>query len=118
MNVRECYEQMNGDYEDVKRRFLSDARIRKFALLFLKDGSMDDLRAAMEAGDCVNAFQAAHTLKGVCLNLGFTGLYAPVSRITEMLRGGNYEEASVEMKAVEDQFAISVSGLQELEKQQ
>ena len=29
MNVKNCYEIMNGDYEDVKRRFLTDARIRK-----------------------------------------------------------------------------------------
>ena len=37
MNVRECYEAINGDYEEVKRRFLTDARIRRFALLFLRE---------------------------------------------------------------------------------
>ena len=36
MNVKKCYEIMNGDYEDVKSRFLTDARIRRFALLFLR----------------------------------------------------------------------------------
>ena len=100
MNVKKCYEIMNGDYEDVKGRFLTDARIRRFALLFLNDGSMDDLRAAMRDKDCEKGFHAAHTLKGVCLNLGFTGLYAPVHRITEMFREGDYESAAVEMPAV------------------
>ena len=47
MNIRECYEAINGDYEEVKRRFLTDARIRRFALLFLQDSSMEELRAAM-----------------------------------------------------------------------
>ena len=98
MNVKKCYEIMNGDYEDVKGRFLTDARIRRFALLFLNDGSMDDLR-----------------LKGVCLNLGFTGLYAPVHRITEMLREGDYESAAVEMPAVENAYDDTVRGLRELE---
>lgn len=106
---------MNGDYEDVKRRFLTDARIQRFALLFLGDSSMDDLRAAMRDKDCEKGFQAAHTLKGVCLNLGFTGLYVPVCRITEMLREGEYENAAVEMSAVETAFGATVKGLHELE---
>ena len=116
MNVRECYEIMNADYEEVKRRFLSDSRIRRFDLLFLKDASMTDLRAAMEKKDCESAFQAAHTLKGVCLNLGFSGLYEPVNRITEMLRSGDFESAIVEIKEVEDRYADTMRGLRELEQ--
>jgi len=115
MNVKKCYEIMNGDYEDVKGRFLTDARIRRFALMFLNDGSMEDLRAAMRDKDCEKGFQAAHTLKGVCLNLGFTGLYAPVYRITEMLREGDYESTAVEMPAVENAYDDTVRGLRELE---
>lgn len=116
MNVKECYEIMNADYEDVKRRFLSDSRIRRFALLFLRDNSMNDLRAAMQERESEKAFQAAHTLKGICLNLGFTGLYAPVNRITEMLRAGDYESASEELEAVEDQYDATIKGLRELEQ--
>lgn len=116
MNAKECYEIMNADYEDVKRRFLSDSRIRRFALLFLEDSSMKDLSAAMEEEDCEKAFQAAHTLKGICLNLGFTGLFAPVNRITEMLRAGDYESASEELAAVEDQYETTMKGLRELEQ--
>ena len=116
MNVKKCYEIMNGDYEEVKGRFLTDARILKFALLFLSDGSMEDLRAAMCDKDGEKGFQAAHTLKGVCLNLGFTGLYAPVCRITEMLRDSDYESAAMEMPAVETAFETTVRGLRELER--
>ena len=47
MNVKECYELIKGDYEDAKRRFLSDSRITRFALLFLQDDSMDALRKAI-----------------------------------------------------------------------
>ena len=52
MNVKECYEAIGGDYESMKRRFLKDDRIQRFALMFLKDGSMDDLRAGMRENDC------------------------------------------------------------------
>lgn len=116
MNVRECYEAINGDYEEVKRRFLTDARIRRFALLFLKDSSMEELRAAMAEKNCAKAFQAAHTLKGVCLNLGFSGLFKPVNSITELLRAGYYEKALEEMEQVEKDYMITEKSLRELEE--
>ena len=116
MNVRECYEAIDGDYEEVKRRFLTDARIRRFALLFLRDSSMEELRAAMRDQDCEKAFQAAHTLKGVCLNLGFSGLYKPVNIITELLRAGMYEKALDQMKEVEEGYLIAEKGLKKLEQ--
>ena len=34
---------------------------------------------------------AAHTLKGVCQNLGFTNLYQPTYELTEVLRAGTPE---------------------------
>ena len=114
MNVKECYEAIHGDYEEVKRRFLTDARIRRFALLFLTDTSMEELRAAMKEQNCEKGFRAAHTLKGVCLNLGLTGLYEPVSSITELLRAENYEQALAEMENVERDYEVTVKGLREL----
>lgn len=116
MNVRECYEQMHGDYEDVKRRFLTDARIRRFALLFLEDRSMEDLRGAMGKRDCEGAFHAAHTMKGVCLNLGLSGLYRPVEQITELLRSSQFEEAEQLMQEVEEEYGRTYGNLFELQK--
>lgn len=93
MTVRECYELIGGDYEDVLGRLLSEARVQKFALMFLKDPSIGQLRNAMESGNCENAFRAAHTLKGICANLGFTSLWEKSSDITELLRAGDMEKA-------------------------
>ena len=39
MTVKECYEQMGADYEDVLGRLRNEALIRKFAKKFLEDGS-------------------------------------------------------------------------------
>lgn len=116
MNVKEFYEAVDGDYEEMKRKFLSDARIRRFALMFLRDGSMEDLRAGMRDGDYEKAFLAAHTLKGVCLNLGFSGLLAPVSEITELLRSVANAEAAGLMPVAEQVYAATVEGLRELER--
>ena len=48
----------------------------------------------MTIEQCYNAIEsnyeeAAHTLKGVCANLGFTQLFKVSSDITEELRNGN-----------------------------
>ena len=32
MNVKECYEMIKGDYEDVKRRFITDNRITRLII--------------------------------------------------------------------------------------
>ena len=37
MTIKECYEAMGGDYEDVLKRLMNEARIQKFALMFKKD---------------------------------------------------------------------------------
>ena len=116
MNVKECYDLIKGDYEDVKRRFLTDSRITRFALLFLKDDSMDEFRKAMENRDQEQAFRAAHTLKGVCLNLGLTGLYEPANSITELLRNGDFEDSQKEMAWLEREYNTTYEGLKALEQ--
>ena len=83
MTIKECYEAMGGDYEDVFKRPMSEARIKKFALMFKKDPSMSQLTQAMDAGDTETAFRAAHTLKGICANLGFKSLFEVSYEITE-----------------------------------
>ena len=114
MNIKECYAMIGGDYEDMKRRFLTDARIQKFALMFLRDKSMEDLQAGIRNKDYEKAFLAAHTLKGVCLNLGFAGLYTPVFDITEKLRAGRYDEADALLPAVEQAYEVTCEGLRDL----
>ena len=42
----------------------------------------------MESGDRKEAFEAAHSLKGVLGNLSLTPLYEPTSEMTELLRAG------------------------------
>ena len=62
----------------VMERLPSADFVRRFALKFLQDDSFPNLKKALEAKDAPTAFRAAHTLKGVCQNLGFDALYAPV----------------------------------------
>ena len=69
--------------------------VEKFARKFLDDPSYQTLVETMDKADYEEAFRAAHTLKGVCANLGFTQLFKVSSDLTEELRGGNPDAAKL-----------------------
>lgn len=41
MSLKECYDKMGADYEDVLSRLRSEVLVRKFALKFLDDDSYE-----------------------------------------------------------------------------
>lgn len=86
MTIEQCYQEMGGNYAEVYGRLHSQKLVEKFARKFLDDPSYAELTAAMASGDHDAAFRAAHTLKGVAANLGFTKLLSSVSGLTELLR--------------------------------
>ena len=90
MILEEFYEAVGGSYEDVKRRLLSDRLIMKFFKKFPDDNSYDLLCDSLRQGNMEDAFRAAHTLKGICLNLGFASLYKSTEALAEELRPGLY----------------------------
>jgi len=86
MTLKECYDEMQGDYTDVTQRLCSESLVERFALKFLNDPTFESLKEAMTKQDAETVFRAAHTLKGICLNLGFTALYEASAALTERLR--------------------------------
>lgn len=88
MDLKTCYERMGGDYEAVMSRLRQEERVTKFLRLFLDDGSFQQLTQAMQAQDWPTAFRAAHTMKGITLNLGLSKLADSSSELTECLRSG------------------------------
>lgn len=70
MTLEECYRALGGSYSDVLARLIDDKMITKYLNKFTEDTSYRDIFAALENNDCETAFRAAHTLKGICLNLG------------------------------------------------
>lgn len=93
MNLKELYEEIEGDYDDVMGRFMSPAIVEKFVVKFLDDKSFELLQDALQENDDETAFRAAHTMKGVCQNLSFTKLFESSNALTEALRGGRSEDA-------------------------
>lgn len=102
LSLEELYEKTGGNYGEVLGRLMTPQLVRKFALKFLDDGSFNALCNAVESGNREEAFRAAHTLKGVCQNLGFGNLLASSSRITEILRAETDAIPAEAKQALED----------------
>ena len=114
MTVRECYEELGSDFDKVLSRLVSEALVKKFALKFLDDPSFGQLETALADKDAETAFRAAHTLKGVCLNLGFTSLYKVSAELTEVLRGRETAGSDELYKQVKEQYIILTDAIKEL----
>lgn len=69
MTIRECYDELGLDFDAVLSRLVNEKLVQKFALKFLDDPSFQNLKDALDSKDVETAFRAAHTLKGVCLNI-------------------------------------------------
>lgn len=87
MTIQECYEAVGGNYADILSRFRTEERITKFLLKVADDKSFELLTTSLDERNLPEAFRAAHTLKGVCLNLSLTRLQESASKLTEALRG-------------------------------
>ena len=117
MTVKECYESMESDYEGVLGRMGSEGLVRRFALKFPDDPSYLNLEKAIQEQNAEEAFRAAHTLKGVCLNLGFDRLYKVSAELTEKLRGRELNGYEALYGKVQDEYKNTIAAIRKLEEQ-
>ena len=96
ISVEQCYALCGGNYEDGKNRLRSDALIQRFTVKFLADTSYETLCTALKDNQYEEAFRAAHTIKGVAMNLAFSRLAASSEQLTELLRGCEEKEVDQE----------------------
>lgn len=90
------------DVDDALGRFLqNEALMMKFLGRFPADTSFSRLQEAMAHGDAAQAFEAAHTLKGVAGNLSLKRLYEALTPMVEELRAGDLAAAAARMDEAE-----------------
>lgn len=114
MTIENFYAVTGGNYADTKSRLLTDERILRFVSKFPADESFPLLKSSLEKGSVEEAFRAAHTLKGVAGNLGFTSLFKISSEVTEVLRGGSLavEGLFPELERIYNLIIESIKNLQ------
>lgn len=121
MNIQEFYGFINEDYNEVIGRLKLETRIKKYVLKFADDNCFRTLADSVRDKNYKEAFRASHTLKGICLNLGFGKLHDISSEITEKLRNCDDvqkidEENITELvNAAEETYAVIISGIKSIE---
>ena len=118
MELREMYESLGSDYDEVLGRLMNkEDLIRRLLKKYAEDQNFDRLKTAMAEKDYAQAFTAAHTLKGLAANLGFTELFNSVSVLTEKLRGGVYDGPEELLSEVVSRQEAVISGILRLKEQ-
>lgn len=116
MTIKECYDLIGADYDGVVARMCGEARVLKFIPKFVDDPTYSDLLKGFDEQNWELAFRAAHTMKGVCANFGFTKLQNSSSELCEMLRPGVYnEEAPAQLEIVKADYAETIDALAKLD---
>ncbi|MCI8648559.1 MAG: Hpt domain-containing protein [Anaerotruncus sp.] len=96
MTLQECYAAIGGDYDGVVSRLRSERLVKKFVLKFVDDKSYELLCQSLQTKNAPEAFRAAHTIKGMCQNLGFSKLQDSSTRMAELLRS-DWNDAAVDL---------------------
>ena len=115
MSLKTCYEMLGGNYDEALGRLFSERIMQKFVLKFLNEGSYELLMTALDAKNGEEAFRAAHTLKGVCLNLSFDKLLHSVEPLCEALRHGWTDDALALAEPVKADYEQTVTAIRALQ---
>ena len=89
--MKEFFEKIKAygfERKAVMERFINDEEfyVECFSQV-LNDIAFDDLGKFLEMDDKKEAFDCAHSLKGIVSNIGLTVLYDKIYQIVEILRG-------------------------------
>lgn len=100
-SMQAVFEAYGIDYKRTMDRFMGNEEMYKRLMVMLEsDKNIGALESTLKNEDLRNAFEAAHTLKGVAANMGLDPLYRVVCNIVEPLRLG--EERSDYLKMYQE----------------
>jgi len=115
VTVKELYEKIGGNYQEIMGRLYSESIVKKIAKMLLADTNIEKLASSIDSGNVQEGFMAAHTLKGMCANLSLDSMTAQFSEITEALRAGDNDKAKELLPAAKEQFEALLKDISEIE---
>ncbi|MCQ2981294.1 MAG: Hpt domain-containing protein [Treponemataceae bacterium] len=115
MTVQDFYATIGGDYDATIKTLKTDERIVKYVKLSAEDETYPNLERSLAEGNIADAFLAAHSLKGVCLNLGYTRLMTSASALTENIRDGILKDNTMDLfEVVKTDYLQIMEAIKEL----
>ena len=94
--MKEKLEAVGVEYDEVLKRFMGkeDFYLRMLKK-FLDDKNYEGLKQSVDDKNWPEVFKHAHTVKGLCGNLGLGGILEYVGPLTEEVRSEPYNEESI-----------------------
>lgn len=103
--------------ESAKERFMGNyPMFSKYLYQFAEKGLLDKLKEALKTGTVEEAFEAAHDMKGVSLNLSLKQIEEPMSIVVEKLRQGELPTQE-EWNNLEKVYQKTVEGIEKLKEE-
>lgn len=115
MIVRTFYDSIGENYDEVFDRIGNDKWIEKYLRKFITEDYFAALEELIIKSEWEEAFKAAHSLKGLALNLGLSQLAASSSKLCETVRhGAPTEDISSYVACVAADYSAATSKIREL----
>jgi HPt (histidine-containing phosphotransfer) domain-containing protein len=109
---REILESVGIDYAEAEERFSGSTELfEKFLEEMATMNVIAALQKALTAGDAINAFRVAHTLKGNFGNLSIKPLYNVITPLVEAVRSENMLEAQKLYIELEKEYEAVTEGI-------
>ena len=92
-NLENILTEYGANYDEVMARFVDDEELYIESLIELCSyTTYEELYVDIDDKKFEDAFEKAHSLKGILANMGLTSFYMVMSEITEKLRTGETSE--------------------------
>lgn len=94
--MKEKLQTVGVKYDEVLKRFMGkeDFYLRMLRK-FLDDKNYEELKKAVDEKRWKDAFAYAHTVKGLCANLGLDGILEYAVPLTDEVRSEPYDEEKI-----------------------
>lgn len=88
MTIRELYQQMDADYDDLLTRLPKEELVGRFLQKYIDSSDFEKMIKAYVDEDYEKVFETSHNLKGMSANLSLIKTQKTISEICEAVRNG------------------------------
>ena len=115
MTIAEFYSSIGSDVGPVLSRLSNEKLVKRLLGKYPADKNYGLLEEGMAKKDYDQAFNAAHTIKGVASNLGFDELQAAASEMSEAFKKKQYDGLEEMFARVSKAHQSILSGIEQTE---
>ena len=91
MNVKEFYDSINENYQNILGRLQNEDLIKSFLKMLLNDDTLSNLENAIIKKKYKEMKNYSHAFKGVCLNFDFLKIVEIVIELERVINDKNYK---------------------------